>query len=238
MIQFLRHKIIEQQSSINKIFNATKCYQVMFWYHACMNTQDWYYFSWGAYVSVQFWLLLKKPKKFKLQQWRFEQLNWILTVIKWYFKNQWEVKILLCCKQTVSQLILILISVHWKNIEYNYGNHFDGSSFTAPLKGLYSFTSTAIFESRRLPRFQYIDPPRIILVGCKSCVAAAWSNEITDMKKSVEIVNAGHILLQTTVQLNAKDIVYIKLEGTFDYLYSPERTYFEGRLVSVIEEIK
>lgn len=56
------------------------------------------------------------------------------------------------------------------------------------------------------------------------------------MKEPSEIVNVGTILLQTTVQLNAKDEVYIKLEGTFDYLYRPDLTYFEGRLVSVIDE--
>ena len=134
-------------------------------------------------------------------------------------------------------MIFILISVHWKNIEYNYGNHFDGSSFTAPLKGLYSFTSTAIYKSRTLPVVYNINRPRIILSGCgKDCIVTAWSNEIKDMKEPVEIVNAGHILLQTTVQLNAKDKVFIKLEGTFDYLNNPDQTYFEGRLVSVIDE--
>ena len=76
-----------------------------------------------------------------------------------------------------------------------------------------------------------------MLVGSSiACLPFAVSNTITDRKGPVENLNTGHILLQTTVQLNAKDIVYIKLEGTFDYLYWPDRTYFEGRLVSAIDE--
>lgn len=141
------------------------------------------------------------------------------------------------CKQTFSQMIFILISVHWKKLQYNYGNHFDGSIFTAPLTGLYSFTSIAQYESRTLPRIYYLNRSRILLVGCsQGLIASAVSNDVIDMKEPSEIVNVGTILLQTTVQLNAKDEVYIKLEGTFDYLYRPDLTYFEGRLVSVIDE--
>ena len=51
-----------------------------------------------------------------------------------------------------------------------------------------------------------------------------------------ETISVGNVLMQTTLQLNAKDRVYIKLDGTFSSLNNRVFTFFEGRLISVFDE--
>ena len=39
--------------------------------------------------------------------------------------------------------VMFYFQASWRNIEYNFGNYFDGSNFIAPLTGIYSFYITS-----------------------------------------------------------------------------------------------
>ena len=112
-------------------------------------------------------------------------------------------------------------SADWKNIEYNHGNHFDGSNFTAPIKGIYSFLTTIKQRSYQFGRIRcYVNNKEIALVYIK-----------TDIN-----MNAGQILFPITLELKKDDIVNIRIGGDLYNITDPQTTYFEGRLVSVINE--
>ena len=138
-------------------------------------------------------------------------------------------------------MIYKFISAEWKYIKYNYGNHFNGFTFTAPIKGLYSFLSTAAYESaisRSAISHYRTFPPMIRCLVNGNVAASALSNISTNQGywTERETINTGHILLQTTLELNAKDRVYIQLHGTVKSLDDSTLTYFEGKLVSAIME--
>ena len=132
------------------------------------------------------------------------------------------------------------ISADWQNIEYNHGLHFDGSIFTAPFEGMYSFLSTAVYQSFVLSSNLMISPrSNFSEIQCfvnDRIIVSALSNISTVRIINTGCVDAGPILLQTTLHLNAKDKVCIKLNGTFQSLSDPKLTYFEGKLVSAIDE--
>ena len=116
---------------------------------------------------------------------------------------------------------------NWINVEYNHGNHFDGTSFTAPAKGIYTFLVTAHQKSFHFGFLRF-------------CLN---DNEVAFTKRSncsemqlAKNVNSGPLLLQITLQLEKNDKVTIQVFGHLFNLADPKTTYFEGRLVSVIEE--
>ena len=114
------------------------------------------------------------------------------------------------------------------NIEYNHGNHFDGSIFIAPVKGLYSILATA---QNRAYSFGYIR----CYVNNKE-VAYALRHCAYDCAYDSGGTRTGNILLQSTLQLNKNDKMFINLDGSFYALSDKTSTFFECRLVSVIEE--
>ena len=118
-------------------------------------------------------------------------------------------------------------SADWKNIEYNHGNHFDGSNFTAPIKGIYSFLTTIKQRSYQFGRIRcYVN---------NKVIALAERTNSTDIKTDINM-NAGQILLPITLELKKDDIVTIRIGGDLYNITDPQTTYFEGRLVSVINE--
>ena len=108
--------------------------------------------------------------------------------------------------------------VSWKNIDYNYGSHFDGLIFTAPVKGIYSFLATALVPADEyFAKFQcYIN-----------------NNEIADSKNK-PIEDARHVILHTVLQLNKNDKVQLEGYGT-ESAICLNQSYFEGRLVYFTE---
>ena len=121
---------------------------------------------------------------------------------------------------------LCFYSANWKNIEYNYGNEFDGTTFTAPVPGLYSFSITAKQKSYQ---YGYVR-------CCVNNIDVAYrclSNCNNDLGPGM---NAGPISINTTLRLKKSDKVYINVGGHLFNLYDSKVTYFEGRLVSVINE--
>ena len=121
----------------------------------------------------------------------------------------------------------------WRNIEYNHGNHFDGTTFVAPFKGLYSFLSTAVYETSVTINSSKVE---CFVNDVRAYSALSNSTDRVNHSGSIAIASVGQVLMQTTLQLNAKDRVYIKLDGSFSNLNNRVLNYFEGRLISEIDE--
>ena len=124
----------------------------------------------------------------------------------------------------------------WRNIEYNHGNHFDGTTFVAPFKGLYSFLSTAVYETLIIGSMTNYSRVDCFVNDIRTNSALSNFTRRTDQSASIGNECVGNVMMQTTLQLNAKDRVYIKLDGSFSNLNNRVLNYFEGRLISEIDE--
>jgi len=109
--------------------------------------------------------------------------------------------------------------VSWKNIHYNYDGHFDGSIFTAPVRGIYSFLATTHVKEQH--------------TGFVGLVCYVNNNYLADSTAIQRPENERINTLQAVVQLNKNDKV--KLEGKmFLTMYRNNvayQSYYEGRLV-------
>ena len=83
---------------------------------------------------------------------------------------------------------------------------------------------------------------RVMATGRARCyvngkVVASAVQTVSDFEdKPNETVAGNTLVLQTTLQLNKNDKVSIKIRGSFYALDRPFATYFEGRLISVINQ--
>ena len=126
-----------------------------------------------------------------------------------------------------------LFTASWENIDYNYGSHFDGSIFTAPVKGLYSFFATivnpansSIYTSSIYPQFKcYMN-----------------NNEIAESIVAERPGDVKHVILHTVLQLNKNDKVQLhamckrSFQGrTIEDDANMMQSYYEGRLVYFTE---
>ena len=111
------------------------------------------------------------------------------------------------------------ILVQWEDIEYNYGDCFDGAVFNAPVDGLYIFYATAFHNS-------YIDG--------KICLKENYEDAAVTYQCSANensLCSSG-ITLQATLDLDKDDTVTIEMTGEFKYLDDHFKTYYEGRLLT------
>ena len=108
-------------------------------------------------------------------------------------------------------------------MDYNLGNHFDGSIFTAPFKGIYTFNVCAGHQSETNG---YVD---LYVNELKTVNSQRNCNEETRDSFS-------NIWLHTTLQLKKGDEISIWLEGDLYDLNDESSTFFEGRLISRIDE--
>ena len=111
--------------------------------------------------------------------------------------------------------------VEWRYVNYNIGNYFDGKVFTAPKTGLYSFYATAerLYE-------QGIAAISVYVNGSNTAIS----------KNCLNNDNWGSITVQTTLKIDEDDNVDIRLLGKFASTHDIVRTYFEGRLISILNE--
>ena len=112
--------------------------------------------------------------------------------------------------------------VEWKTIDYNIGSHFDGKIFTAPKTGLYSFNVMALQQDSS-------DQSRIYL-------NINNTPKITALERQGTASSHGNMAIQATLKVSKDDKVDISFHGKLDRAYEPRWTYFEGRLISPIEE--
>ena len=107
----------------------------------------------------------------------------------------------------------------WKNIHYNYDGHFDGSIFTAPVGGIYSFLATTHVKEQH--------------TGFVDLVCYINNNRFANSTEIDRPENERIVTLQAVVQLNKNDKV--KLEGRMFYFNRNKvvanQSFYEGRLV-------
>ena len=103
------------------------------------------------------------------------------------------------------------------------------------MKGLYSLLSTAIYETSESSAIHLFVNEKNV-VSALSNITYRPEQESTESLPSHTHGDSGSILLQTTLQLNEKDKVNIRLDGVFSNLDCSEVTYFECKLVSAVDE--
>ena len=118
----------------------------------------------------------------------------------------------------------------WHNTEYNYNsfgnNAFNGTTFTAPTDGIYSFYVTV-----RQTRVHNAYNGSVYIYHNDS-------KEQTIVAKDIRADNVGmigRISVQATVLLRKGELVYVGLKGYLWDLGAESTTYFEGRLISKID---
>ena len=107
----------------------------------------------------------------------------------------------------------------WKTTEYNYGDHFDGSFFTVPEDGIYTFYLTAR-QTSSTSGYAYI---------------YVNENEIANSVRSDNHSSNGHVSVSITIRLQRDDKVKAKFSGTLYDTDEAKTTFFEGRLISKLE---
>ena len=100
---------------------------------------------------------------------------------------------------------------------------------------MYSFLATAFNKSTNFGSLKiYVND---ILMAMSSRAASRPTNgNQDDSNESRSIVKSGKIWVQATLQLKKNDKVTIKINGTFYRLDLQSRTYFEGRLITKLDE--
>ena len=106
--------------------------------------------------------------------------------------------------------------MEWKNVDYNLGNFFDGTYFTVPKNGLYSFLANAHQASNSYGGISlYLNDEQKI-----------WA------PRGESSGQIGFITFDTTLKLVENDKVDVRLYGGVWNLKDPIRTFFEGRLIA------
>ena len=107
-------------------------------------------------------------------------------------------------------------SVEWLNVDYNVGNYFDGTYFTAPENGLYCFN---VFARNSSSTNGWINL-------CVNNERHAYAGRSESYGK-IGIVN-----LVTTLKLVKNDSVHVRFENQLHDTHNAMTTFFEGRLVA------
>ena len=115
--------------------------------------------------------------------------------------------------------------VEWKDIDYNFGNYFDGTIFTAPQTGLYSFLA----QFNRWGHYSKESDVYAYLFVNGTDIAISYTRSYADN----DIIP---FVLQTTLKLAKGDKVEVRPEGKVYKADDRQWTYFEGRFISRIDE--
>ena len=108
----------------------------------------------------------------------------------------------------------------WYNVDYNLGNFFDGTYFTAPENGLYSFN---VLCKQQSSSYGYIS------LSLNDNEHAYAVREESDNRR-------GFVNINTTLKLVKNDKVHVRFEGCFWSTNDAPSTYFEGRMIARLDE--
>ena len=110
--------------------------------------------------------------------------------------------------------------VPWQQIDYNFGNHFDGTIFTAPKTGLYTFFAQCASQAAN-----------------HNSKASFYVNGAEKNYSYLQTTDQYRIdcTLQATLKLAKNDKVEVRLSGRL-FSGSDKTCYFEGRLISLIAD--
>ena len=112
-----------------------------------------------------------------------------------------------------------MFSVQWY-IDYNIGNNFDGTKFTAPKGGLYTFYATARRYDKNSSTYIYF-----YVNGSSRICSYACTNDNDFYSQSI----------QTTLRLNRGDKIEVRLYGNFYDTIHGDCTCFEGIYIPRID---
>ena len=110
--------------------------------------------------------------------------------------------------------------MEWKYVDYNLGNFFDGTYFTVPENGLYSFNAFCGQNSSNYGgiRLHVNDNLHIYAERAES------NNRL------------GFVNIDTTLKLVKNDKVDVRFSGTLGDTNDSMTTYFEGRMIARLDE--
>ena len=112
------------------------------------------------------------------------------------------------------------ILVEWANVDYNLGNFFDGTYFTVPENGLYSFNAFCLQKSSRNGWIHlYLN-----------------NNEQIYALRAESNNNYGSVNIDTTLKLAKNDKVDVRFYGDLCNTNVERTTYFEGRMIARLDE--
>ena len=108
----------------------------------------------------------------------------------------------------------------WENLDYNVGDHFDGTYFTVPENGLYSFNVFCTQASHNWGSvYLYLNERQHI-----------------EAKRAAYRSYCGFVSINTTLKLAKNDKIHVRFEqNLYDTNYDLS-TYFEGILVTRLDE--
>ena len=115
--------------------------------------------------------------------------------------------------------------VEWRDIDYNLGNYFDGTIFTAPQAGLYTFLA----QFHRYGGYSKGNNVHAYLFVNGTGIARSYTHSHADN----DIIP---FVLQSTLKLAKGDKVEVRLSGKVIDASNRNWTYFEGRFISRIDE--
>ena len=107
--------------------------------------------------------------------------------------------------------------------------------FTAPVKGIYSFLATVKHRSPKLGNLKLLVNNKTMASSTRSAALPDYDDQ-NNLDETRRMAKPGKIWLLATLELNDKDKVRIKLNGEFYELDKPATAYFEGRLITKINE--
>ena len=99
---------------------------------------------------------------------------------------------------------------------------------------MYSFLATASNKSTKFGSLKLCVNDKVMAVSSRS--ASRPTNGDQEDNDSRSVVKSGEIWVQATLQLKKNEKVMIYLNGTFYRLDLQARTYFEGRLITKLDE--
>ena len=109
--------------------------------------------------------------------------------------------------------------MEWKTVDYNLGNFFDGTCFTVPENGLYSFYVFCLQPS-----------------SCYGQIHLYLNNNLHIYAERAESNNQwGFVNIDTTLKLVKNDKVDVRFYGTLADTYYEKTNYFEGRMVARLD---
>ena len=115
----------------------------------------------------------------------------------------------------------IFFIVEWKQIDYNIGNHFDGTIFAAPTTGLYTFHATS---------------EQFNNTGDASIFVHVNGRPKLQSRNYTKSNDFGFVTIQTTLKIAEDDKVEVRFNGKLSDANNTMKTHFEGRLISELNE--
>ena len=109
--------------------------------------------------------------------------------------------------------------MEWRDTIYNIGNYFDGTYFTVPTAGLYSFNVSCSHQS---------DACYIYIFDNSGIRSRAYREHLSG--------DSGGVAIQTTLKLTENDKIHVRIRYNLCDTQDANTTFFEGRLIARLDE--